>query len=280
MESLRITFRSVADLAALLRRKLYILPPDIDLVVGIPRSGMLPAALISLYLNVPLADLKGFINGDILDWGLSRKPRRPIASVADCRRVLVIDDSVNSGRQMKRAKEMIDATPWAGRVVLGAVYVSPRAKRYVDIFFEVCPPPRIFEWNVMHHGILRRTCIDIDGILCRDPLPEENDDGPRYRAFLETVPPLLIPTVPVYALVTCRLEKYRELTERWLKKHGVEFEHLFMMPHRNAATRRATGDYAEFKAKIYRASKAVLFIESSYAQAKRIAQLSGGKPVL
>ena len=46
----------------------------------------------------------------------------------------------------------------------------------------------------MHHSFLNDSCLDIDGVLCRDPSPEENDDGPRYEKFLTETNPLVIPT--------------------------------------------------------------------------------------
>ncbi len=32
--------------------------------------------------------------------------------------------------------------------------------------------------------LLENFCVDIDGILCRDPTREENDDGPKYRELI------------------------------------------------------------------------------------------------
>ena len=48
--------------------------------------------------------------------------------------------------------------------------------------------------------------MDIDGVLCADPTPEENDDGEKYRHFLLNAPPLFIPKVTIGTLVTSRLE--------------------------------------------------------------------------
>lgn len=63
--------------------------------------------------------------------------------------------------------------------------------------------------------------MDIDGVLCADPTPEENDDGEKYRHFLLNTPPLFIPKVTIGTLVTSRLEKYRPETEAWLQKNHV-----------------------------------------------------------
>ena len=91
----------------------------------------------------------------------------------------------------------------------------------IDYFYRYLPLPRIFEWNLFHHPILEQTCVDIDGVLCNDPEESENDDGPKYEQFLRTVKPIYIPTKEIGWLVTCRLEKYRELTAEWLERNSV-----------------------------------------------------------
>lgn len=49
-----MNYRSISDLNQIILKRLYIIPRDIDLVVGIPRSGMFPANLLALYLNRPV----------------------------------------------------------------------------------------------------------------------------------------------------------------------------------------------------------------------------------
>ena len=62
-------YRSISDMNNIILRNLHIFPHDIDLVVGIPRSGMMPANLIALYLNKPYTDIDSFISGRILGAG-------------------------------------------------------------------------------------------------------------------------------------------------------------------------------------------------------------------
>ncbi len=50
-----------------------------------------------------------------------------------------------------------------------------------------------------------------------------------YMRFLENAKPLWIPNRKLGWIVTSRLEKYRTVTEKWLKDHSVEYGHLFMM---------------------------------------------------
>ena len=164
-------------------------------------------------------------------------------------------------------------------VLYATVYCTPGREGEVDFAFERLAPPRLFEWNLMHAKLLEDACCDIDGVLCRDPSAEENDDGPRYLEFLRNCAPLAFPTRRIGWLVTCRLERYRGETEAWLARHGIRYGELVMMDYPNRAARVAAGKYAEFKASVYRRTGARLFIESTHRQAGEIARRSL-RPVL
>jgi orotate phosphoribosyltransferase len=269
-------YRDVADLDEQIVRWLGRLPRDLDLIVGIPRSGVLPATLLALHLNVPFTDVEGFVEGRVLEAG-PRYTRGDVAVLLDePRNVLVVDDSILLGRQMQKVKERIRAAGLPHNIRYAAVYPAPGSEDHVDFFAEVVDTPRCFEWNVMHHPwILSKTCMDIDGVLCRDPLDDENDDGVEYLRFLREAEPRYLPSARVRWLVTARLEKYRSPTEEWLAANGVEYDELIMMDYPDMAARRAAGAYASFKADIYRTTRALLFIESSPALAAEIARLSG-----
>ncbi len=274
-----MNYRSVADLNQTITSRLSIVPRDVDLVVGIPRSGMLAASLLALHLNLPVIDLEGFIEGRRLGCGVRGERRGLHQTAATVTKVLVLDDSVLSGATIHAARQRLAETQRDCEVLYGAVYAAPEAAAEVDLYFEEVLVPRVFEWNLMHGGMLQHACVDIDGVLCVDPTEQENDDGPRYRDFIKHAQPLLLPTMPLGSLVTCRLEKYRDLTKQWLAQHRVCYEHLYMMDLPNKAARLASGSHGSFKAKIFRSTKAMLFVESSQRQAVEIARLSG-KPVL
>ncbi len=274
-----MNYRSVADLNETIINSLSLIPRDVDLVVGIPRSGMLAANLLALHLNLPVIDLEGYIEGRRLGCGVRGERRGLHQSAESVTKALVLDDSVLSGATIRAARQRLVDSQRDCEVLYGAVYVAPEAQSEVDLFFEELLVPRVFEWNLMHGGMLEHACVDIDGVLCVDPTEQENDDGPKYRNFLERAKPLLLPTTPPGWLVTCRLEKYRDLTEQWLARHGVRCERLYMMDLPNKAARLASGSHGSFKARIYRSTKAMLFVESSQRQAVEIARLSG-KPVL
>jgi uncharacterized HAD superfamily protein len=193
--------------------------------------------------------------------------------------VLIVDDSVWSGTQLQADRKRIAQAGLEHQFYYCAAYVTREGERLVDYAFEILPKPRFFAWNMTNHWILARACTDIDGVICVDPTPEQNDDGIEYRRFLRDAAPLYIPALEVGWLVTCRLEKYRGLTERWLVRYDVRYRHLIMMDLPTKEARIRLSKHAKFKADVYRATGAHVFIESSRHQAREIAQISG-LPVL
>ncbi len=273
-----MNFRSIADLDDTIVGNLHKVPRDTRLVVGVPRSGLLAASMLALHLNLPLTDVEGLLQGRLIQSGRRMDGTRLDGVFGGP--ILVLDDSVSSGDAMLRARERLSSLGPEVNIRFAAVYVRPESPKVVDIHFEAIRGDRIFEWNMMHHGhVLGRCCLDIDGVLCVDPSPEQNDDGPAYRTFLREARPLWIPTVPVAFLVTSRLEKYREPTETWLHRHGVQYGELRMLDLPSARARQAARAHASFKAQVYRSTPTELFIESNPGQAREIAQLTG-QPVL
>jgi uncharacterized HAD superfamily protein len=119
-------------------------------------------------------------------------------------------------------------------------------------------------------------CVDFDGVLCLDPTKEENDDGPHYRQFLREALPLMLPTLPIGAIVSSRLEKYRGETEEWLHRHGVRYNELFLLDCASGEERQRLKPHAQFKASVFRSNPFYqVFIESDPGQARQIASLTG-----
>jgi orotate phosphoribosyltransferase len=270
-------YRTVAQLDDAVVSWLGALPRDIDLVAGVPRSGLLVANLLALHLNVPMTDVAGLVEGRVIHAGARYKGSDPHLFLAKPRHVLVVDDSVCSGSAMQSVKDTLRNAALPHRVTYAAVYMSPEVRfdSHVDLYRELVAMPRVFEWNLMHSTVLANSCMDIDGVLCLDPTDQENDDGARYERFLRFTPALMLPTAPVGWLVTSRLEKYRAQTEEWLARHNVRFGELRMMQYPDMAARRAARAYARFKSDAYEDTAAWLFIESDARMASEIATLSG-----
>jgi len=68
-----MNYRSINDLNNTILKQLHLIPRDIDLVVGVPRSGMLPANLLALYLNLPYTDIHSFMKGFIYKSGARKQ---------------------------------------------------------------------------------------------------------------------------------------------------------------------------------------------------------------
>lgn len=273
-----MNYKSYADLAADIADRLHkVQHKPFDLVVGLPRSGMVPAYMLASLLNVDCMDLQAFLdNGPVLH-GIRRQPRYSLARAWDARQVLLVDDSVYTGESMRNALRSIPADCPA-TCTPAAIYAASAQPPAVALHFQRLALPRVFQWNVFHHKVLNAAAVDIDGVLCRDPSPEENDDGPAYEQFLRCVEPRLLPSYPIHSLVTNRLERYRPQTEAWLARHGVDYRHLVMLDLPSKAERQRLNAHAAHKAEYYRRSNLSLFIESSARQAQAISE-STARPV-
>ncbi|WP_269236461.1 phosphoribosyltransferase family protein [Flavobacterium flavigenum] len=268
-------YRNVKDLNNIILKRLSIIPRDLDLIVGVPRSGMLPANLLALYLNKPYTDIHSFLNGHIYKAGA----RSQFFDISEFKNILVVDDSIASGAAMVEVKESLKHLDDKFNIKYCAVYVIPGKEKMVDYFFEIVPLPRYFQWNILNHTTLEKACFDIDGVLCADPLPEQNDDGEKYTDFILNAPPLFIPGSKIGTIVTSRLEKYRKETETWLAANNIKYNELVMLDLPNMEARQRANNHGGHKAKAYLSKPYVLFIESEYHQAVEINRLTK-KPVL
>lgn len=262
-----------------IRRNLWKVPSDVDLIVGIPRSGMIPALMLAELVNKRCADLDTFIEGRCMSYGT----RGGMMRRGKEGKVFVIDDCVCSGKSIDKVREQL--LPMVGEydIVYGCVYAeSPKVEEHVDVYFEdISQSDKVYmkEWNILHlfKNRTKASMWDIDGLLCKDP-PDDRDIE-SYESYLPNAIPMIIPTNRVGALVTYRLEKYRGVTEEWLKKQGVEYGELMMFNAPDRDARNGTVSSAKYKANLYRsASWAQMFVESDRKQAEKIYQLSG-KPV-
>ncbi|MGJ7442275.1 phosphoribosyltransferase family protein [Aquipuribacter sp. MA13-6] len=269
-----VQYRSVADLSRDVAEWADSLPRDIDVVAGIPRSGMLPASMLAVHLHVPLADLDGLLAGRLLSSGARMGGQRPSEVIDDARRILVVDDSVMYGGALDLARDKVRGHGLEGRIEFGAVYIAdPGSPAKVDHWAAVVPNPRVFEWNVLHHSRLAEACMEIDGVLCRAPRAAESD-GAAYEGFLRDVPARLVPAQEVGWLVTSRSERYRSQTERWLAGHGIKYRELVMSAEDPPGAGVPSSDRARHKADVYRRTQAWLFIEGDVEQAVGIATMA------
>lgn len=271
------------DLARTIRQNVWKVPADVDLIVGIPRSGMIAALMLAELMHKRVADLDTFLQGGTMACG-GRGGLIPPSPYTT--KVLILDDTCYRGNSMTKTKERLKFLSSYYTFIYACVYTDGAdAKRFVDIYFDDIAGKGgdglvLYEWNAFHHypDIMLKTMWDIDGLMCREPPEDSNRDA--YEAYLPEAIPMVLPTTTVGAVVTYRLEKYRAVTEEWLRRHGVTYRQLVMFPANDARDRNATCSPEMWKAGIYRdAEWAQLFYESSDWQAQMIQELSG-KPVL
>lgn len=279
-----MNYRSINQMNEVLRSKFRcVIREEVDLIVGVPRSGLMPAVILSELANVPMISSTELIarNGrGELSWTPRLYQGRTVQKIEDCKHIVVIDDSCSTGATINTIVPQIKATlPKAKAIEFGCVYATNAATSVVDFYFELVNLPRVFEWNIMNHGIISASCFDMDGVLCMDPTPEQNDDGEKYIDFILSATPLFIPKYEIGAIVTSRLEKYRKETEKWLEQNGVRYKNLIMLDLPSKEARIALGAHGKFKANVYnQIAGAQLFVESEPKQAKYINEVTN-KPV-
>jgi len=244
--------------------------PKFDLVVGIKRSGMLPATILSLYWHIPLASLEEFIKEDWKHGG-----HRLGWVKNEVRNVLIIDDTYGSGESMKLTKEKLSELSKKYNIKYGVLYVgNEEGCKNLDYYYMILTGPRGFQWNVFNHGCFTdKGCFDMDGVLCRPPLGDENDYGENYEIFLKNTEPWMQPTRVMGAIITGRLEKYRKQTEEWLSKYNYKYKQLIMRPNKDI-------NISKFKVEWFKKLEwTVLFFEDEIGQAEFIHKQTN-KPVL
>ena len=206
---------------------------NISGVIGIPRSGIMLASVISNLLHIPLYSVAE--SGLILLSGMSKWGGGRMVDFKEREgKFLVIDDTVWHGAEMKRIKGILKKKHPEKSFIFSAIYVPEDEMRHVDFYskaFERSEVPYL-EWNFMSNVNIQETILDLDGLICNDaPLPILKNHH-EYTEFInKDVPTSYVPRrLPCHCILTGRSEKYREVTERWLLKNRVLYKELHMHP--------------------------------------------------
>jgi orotate phosphoribosyltransferase len=272
-------YRSVADLNHRIIDWIHALPPDLDAVVGIPRSGMLAANLLALHLNLPLTDVEGLIANRVMHAGGRCNGTAVGPTLRKRARVLVVDDSCRSGGTIRKVREQLRRARLPYRLHFGAVFATPAAVREgkIELYAEIVPAPRAFEWNIFHAAGMGRYCVELDGVLTQ-PQPASIAGGVVGGGEgLRAAEPLILPRAEIGWVVSSRSQEHREEAEKWLRRHDVRYRELVMAPaERNGAM--GGDERAEFLADVFVQTGATLFLTASARIALEMAR-SAGRPV-
>lgn len=264
-----LNFKTVDDLNLAIVQNLHkIRQLNIDLIVGIPRSGMIPASLLATHLQLPFTDVDSY---NSKRWYIRDKKITVPADITDKPlKVLLVDDTINTGNAMRNVIKTLQSNN--DTIIKFAVYGSPKNRpEDIDYVCEICPLPRAFQWNIWKHNSASKWATDMDGVLCRDPSKKENDKGERLKNFYANAEPKFLFTKPVKYIITSREDQYREVTTAWLKKYNIVYEQLIMKQTGQPGGNDAHGRY---KSQVLNSLTDIeLYIESDPKQAKIISQL-------
>ena len=240
-----------------------------DVVVGIPRSGMLIALIIGLELNKLTIQFQDLLDKNFKNIYSSRMNN--LEKINNKIKILVCDDSINTGNTINKIKNQIQIYGLNNEYEINyfSAYATEQSKNNIDFYLEKIEQPRIFEWNIFHHDYGKYFLWDFDGVFCNDPSEFENDDGERYLNFIKSATPKIIPTKPIGMIVSARLEKYRAQSIDWLNKYKINFSSLFLL-NSTAELRKKNSLHKIFKAEVYSRTNSLLFIESDIQQANWI----------
>lgn len=192
------------------------IPRDIDLVVGIPRQGLICANIIALQLGVPLSTPENFMRNET--WISEHAEKRKI------KKALIIEDSIASGTSITHYKKLLEQKFPKIKWYTGATYSYYSKINLLDYYYRKVKP-NMFETSLIHINIGKLGC-DIDGVLCIDPpisIPKS-----QLKAYYQKAKPWIIPNYTIECIVTGRDKKYKKVTEKWLKKHKVKYKYLIM----------------------------------------------------
>ena len=267
-------FVTTAELVADALRLAAELPAsDFDGIVGVARSGLIPATVIATHYHLPLwtvSPVTGRVNAIGSGYRLGDSGRPPDG------RMLIVDDTGCGGNTMRKATEILAKMVPTHNLYTAAIYATADAARELDAVACVYPKPHFLEWNFANSCFAKDTAFDMDGMICIDPHCYDTD--PAYQDHLAHAAPLYLPRKWPTVIVTARCEKYRPETMDWLKRHGVACRELVMWPG-DPDARWATPDTvahwkAEILAQLRRTGHIHFYAESDPRQAAIIAELA------
>lgn len=233
------TFITTADMVNRATRLCEKVPP-VKGVIGLPRSGMIPASVVSVNLSVPLYSLSGGnikkLNSRSEQGGSRMSEFKPADNDLP---FLVVDDTSYSGTELKRTRKLLKEKYPDKNFIFTTIYTIPDVEcrtddeenPLLDIPNAYAPYPHILEWNFFNAHTTSHGIFDLDGVFCEDCPTDLDKNEKDYIKWMENVKPIKsrIPQLfPCMAICTARLEKYREETERWLEKHGIRYRKLIM----------------------------------------------------
>jgi orotate phosphoribosyltransferase len=228
-----------------------ILPKNFDVIIGIPRGGLLIANVLACKLNTALSTPNEFINGNV--WYSTNSN---VIQPKKYSRLLLIEDSIRSGHLLQQEYRRLKTHNPSLDIKCGSLFINKdQTKSNIDYYLTYQKDEEPIEWNMpTSFNMDCNVAVDLDGILCRDDNQEE---------------PLYIPSFTVKAIITGRPEKERYETEAWLKRNNVHYKKLIM--YDGTVENKTQKEVSKYKARNIIDINAAFYWESDVKEAALIA---------
>ncbi len=253
-------FSTLSEEVSDVREWIKSLPPDFDIVVGIPRTGLLTASIVAVEFGKPLSTPDLIVEGR---YWLTKRIKNNLN--LQSARILIVDDSIGEGETIRETVEYIRKyLPEASTEVAVTYVFPPSTEKSVDYYFKAFTDRQpIWRRGLAHGKYGVPIAFGIDGVLCEEPPADKKD----YMIFIETAKPYKIPAYEIDFIITGRNELFRETTEKWLRENNVQYREL-LMNSENENT-------VDFKSRMIRIKKPHLYVESSPSEALAIHRKTG-----
>ena len=255
-----LNFVTVDELVVWTSEWLKSFQDNYDIIIGVPRSGLLVANIIALKLGKPLTTPDLFIKN--ICWKSKLIPEKE-----EYTNILLVDDSITSGKSMEESLNLLNHNLKNIIITKAALIATNESKSFVDLYYKVIPHPRAFEWNLLHAS-KGNLASDMDGVICENCPSGIDGNEELYVEWIKNAKPYLIPTFEIDVIVSNRLEKYRSDTEKWLAKYGVRYKELVLWDIQSKQERN--GKHAQRKIEVILEYKPDFVWESSFHEAKQI----------
>jgi orotate phosphoribosyltransferase len=218
-------FISYNEAVSMLMEWVKTFPEHYDIIIAIPRSGLIFGGIVANKLGIPLTTPDMFLKNEY--WSSKQWDNN-----YTFKKALVFDDSITRVSGTMHG-EMIKLKGGRSDVqyVRAAMFVTEETKGYPELYCKVLPfCPHFFEWNLLHLKMGKRQYppIDMDGVLCEECPAGVDADETKYIEWVQNAKPYLIPKWTIPYIISGRLEKYRPQTEKWLKDHNVKYDKLIL----------------------------------------------------
>jgi len=258
----RISFVTLDELFVWTNKWLRSFPTTYDVIVGIPRSGLLVAGIIATKLGKPFTTPELFIQNRF--W-ISKEIAN--AKKGEYKNILLVDDTMGRGETIERNFQLLRSHRENLNITKAALIATEASKDSVDLYYKIINFPRVTEWNLLDTKQWK-LASDLDGVICENCPPGVDSNEELYTAWIKNAKPYLIPTFEIDMIVSSRLEKYRSDTQKWLARHGVRYKELFLWDIQSKQERK--GKNAQHKMEVFLRKKPDMIWESSFHESVQI----------